>query len=112
MKKISLLLVVLLAAGSASLYGQMMINQEFTVSGDATATVGYNIDNEQFGFKNESSASIKLELVPEMSIDNSEMVGMAGWVGSIELNEFKIIIDSGDEDSDRVPDQGRVHGTG
>ena len=99
MKKISLLLVVLLAAGSASLYGQMMINQEFTVSGDATATVGYNIDNEQFGFKNESSASIKLELVPEMSIDNSEMVGMAGWVGSIELNEFKIIIDSGDEDS-------------
>ena len=27
------------------------------------------------------------------------MVGMDGWVGSIELNEFKIIIDSGDEDS-------------
>ena len=99
MKKISLLLVVLLAAGSASLYGQMMINQEFTVSGDATATVGYNIDNEQFGFKNESSASIKLELVPKTSIDNSGMVGMEGWVGSIELNEFKIIIDSGDEDS-------------
>ena len=30
MKKISLLLVVLLAAGSASLYGQMMIGTEFT----------------------------------------------------------------------------------
>ena len=99
MKKISLLLVVLLAAGSASLYGQMMINQEFTVSGDAKATVGYNIDNEQFGFKNESSASIKLELVPKASIDNSGMVGMEGWVGYIELNDFKIIIDSGDEDS-------------
>ena len=99
MKKISLLLVVLLAAGSASLYGQMMIGTEFTVSGDAKATVGYNIDNEQFGFKNESNSSIKLELVAEQSVNNGEMVGMEGWVGYIELNDFKIVIDSGEEDS-------------
>ena len=99
MKKISLLLVVLLAAGSASLYGQMMIGTEFTVSGDATATVGYNIDNEQFGFKNESNSSIKLELVPEQSVNNGDMVDMAGWHGYIELNDFKIVIDSGEEDS-------------
>jgi hypothetical protein len=77
----------------------MMIGQEFTISGDATATVGYNIDNEQFGFKNASSSSIKLELVAKQSVDNADMVGMQGWVGSIELNDFKIIIDSGDEDS-------------
>ena len=99
MKKISLLLVVLLAAGSASLYGQMMIGTEFTVTGDATATVGYNIDNEQFGFKNEANSSIRLELVAEQDVNNGEMVGMEGWVGYIELNDFKIIIDSGDEDS-------------
>ena len=99
MKKISLLLVVLLAAGSASLYGQMMANTEFTVSGDATATVGYDIDDEQFGFKNESNSSIKLELVPEQSVNNGDMVDMSGWHGYIELNDFKIVIDSGEEDS-------------
>lgn len=99
MKKISLLLVVLLAAGSASLYGQMMIGTEFTVSGDATATVGYNIDEEQFGFKNESNSSIKLEFVPEQSVNNGDMVDMSGWHGYIELNDFKIVIDSGEEDS-------------
>ena len=100
MKKISLLLVVLLAAGSASLYGQMMANTEFTISGNATATVGYNIDHEQFGFKNESESNIKLELVPESSANNSEKVDMAGWHGSIELNKFKIVIDSDNEDTD------------
>ena len=99
MKKISLLLVVLLAAGSASLYGQMMIGTEFTVSGDATATVGYDIDDEQFGFKNEANSSIKLELVPEQSVNNGDMVDMSGWHGYIELNDFKIVIDSGEEDS-------------
>ena len=99
MKKISLLLVVLLAAGSAGLYGQMAIGTEFKISGDATATVGYNIDNEQLGFKNESNSSISLALVAEQSANNAEMVGMEGWVGSIELNDFKIIIDSEDEDS-------------
>ena len=99
MKKISLLLVVLLAAGSASLYGQMMIGTEFTVSGDATATVGYDIDDEQFGFKNEANSSIKLELVPESSVNNGDMVDMSGWHGYIELNDFKIVIDSGEEDS-------------
>ena len=99
MKKISLLLVVLLAAGSASLYGQMMIGTEFTVSGDATATVGYDIDDEQFGFKNEANSSIKLELVPEQSVNNGDMVNMSGWHGYIELNDFKIVIDSGEEDS-------------
>ncbi len=99
MKKISLLLVVLLAAGSASLYGQMMIGTEFTVSGDATATVGYDIDTEQFGFKNESNSSIKLEFVPEQSVNNGDMVDMSGWHGYIELNDFKIVIDSGEEDS-------------
>ena len=101
MKKISLLLVVLLAAGSASLYGQMDDrNGRSTVTGDATATVGYDIDDEQFGFKNESNSSIKLELVPESSVNNGGD-GRAWKVGYgyIELNDFKIVIDSGEEDS-------------
>ena len=79
--------------------GARNIAAEFTVSGDATATVGYNIDNEQFGFDNESNSSIKLEFVPEQSVNNGDMVDMSGWHGYIELNDFKIVVDSGEEDS-------------
>ena len=100
MKKLSLLLVVLLAAGSAGLYGQMAIGTNFSISGDATATAGYDIDDEQFGFKNESSANIKIELVAKQSTNNGETVDMSGgWYGSIELKDFQIVINSDDEDS-------------
>ena len=103
MKKLSLLLVVLLAAGSAGLYGQMAIGTNFTISGDATATAGYDIDEEVFGFKNESSANIKLELVAKQSsMQPDEM--MSGWYGSIELKDFQIIIDSDEEDTEFVDD--------
>ena len=98
MKKISLLLVVLLAAGSASLYGQMMVGTDFSISGDAKATAGYDLDKEAFGFKNEANANIKFEVVAKNSSDNG-MMGEDGWVGAIYLKDFKIIIDSGDEDS-------------
>ena len=102
MKKLSLLLVVLLAAGSAGLYGQMAIGTNFSLSGDAKATAGYDIDDSRFGFKNDMSANIKIELVAEQNTSNMMGDDMMepGWVGSIELKEFKIIIDSDDEDSD------------
>ena len=99
MKKLSLLLVVLLAAGSAGLYGQMAIGTNFSISGDATATAGYDIDDQVFGFKNEFDSNIKLELVAEQSSKKPEDM-MSGWYGSIELNEFKIIIDSDEEETD------------
>lgn len=100
MKKLSLLLVVLLAAGSAGLYGQMAIGTNFEISGNATATAGYNLESEKFGFKNEFDSSIKIVLVAEQSTNNADMVDMSGgWYGSIELNDFQIVIDSDDEDS-------------
>ena len=99
MKKLSLLLVVLLAAGSAGLYGQMAIGTNFSISGDATATAAYDIDEEVFGFKNESSANIKIELVAKQSSKKPEEM-MSGWYGSIELNDFKIIIDHDEEDTE------------
>ena len=100
MKKISLLLVVLLAAGSAGLYGQMAIGTEFKISGDATATLGYDLNEPtRLGFKNEANANITLELVAKQSADNEGMVGMSGWVGSIELKDFTISINSDEEDS-------------
>jgi hypothetical protein len=108
MKKLSLLLVVLVV-GSAGLYGQMAIGTNFSIKGDATATAGYDIDNEVFGFKNESSANIKIELVAKSSANNSEMVDMeGGWYGSIELNDFQIIIDSDEEDSTEFVDSAMI----
>ena len=116
MKKLSLLLVVLLAAGSAGLYGQMAIGTNFSVTGDATATVGYDIDDEQFGFKNDFSSDINIGLVwcaeeasmadenedgmiggkfGKCTVNNSDKVGMSGWVGTIELKDFRVVIDSG-----------------
>ena len=101
MKKLSLLLVVLLAAGSAGLYGQMAIGTNFSISGSATTTAGYDIDDEQFGFKNETDANIKIELVAKQtSMKPGEM--MDGWYGSIELKDFQIVIDSDEEDSDEL----------
>ena len=135
MKKLSLLLVVLLAAGSAGLYGQMAIGTNFSVSGDATATVGYDIDDEQFGFKNEFNSDISLGLVwctneasmtdenedgmigganGNCTVNNSDKVGSSGWVGTIELKEFRIIIDSNtfgdDEDTHTFLTQGERYG--
>ena len=135
MKKLSLLLVVLLAAGSAGLYGQMAIGTNFSVSGSATATVGYDIDDEQFGFKNEFSSDISLGLVwctneasmtdenedgmigganGNCTVNNSDKVGSSGWVGSIQLKDFRIIIDSNtfgdDEDTHTFLTQGERYG--
>ena len=96
-------LVVLLAAGSAGLYGQMAIGTNFSISGDATATAGYDLDDQVFGFKSASSANIKIELVAKQSSAKpGEM--MDGWYGSIELNDFQIVIDSDEEDSPEYVD--------
>ena len=104
MKKISLLLVVLLAAGSAGLYGQMAIGTEFSISGDAKATLGYDLDARQLGFKNEFSSDISLTLVPEMS--SSKSGDGSGWVGVIELNDFRLIIDDGHDDANATGEGG------
>ena len=114
MKKLSLLLVVLLAAGSAGLYGQMAIGTNFSIDGDAEAIVGYDIDDEQFGFSNSANAGIQIGLVfcdeetdgdanedgmiggakGKCTATNESKVGMSGWVGSIELKDFRIVLDS------------------
>ena len=93
--------MVLLAAGSAGLYGQMAIGTNFTISGDATATAGYDIDDQVFGFKSASSANIKIELVAKQSSKKPDEM-MSGWYGSIELNDFKVIIDSDEEDTEEL----------
>jgi hypothetical protein len=76
----------------------MAIGTNFSISGDATATAGYDIDDEQFGFKNEFSSNIKLELVAKGASKKPEEA-MSGWYGSIELKDFKIVIDPDHDDS-------------
>ena len=52
-----------------------------------------------------SSANIKIELVAKQSKHKpDETIDMSGWYGSIELNDFQIIIDSDDEDSTEFVD--------
>ena len=98
MKRLSLLLLGLVL-GSAGVYGQMAIGTNFSISGDATATAGYDLDDQVFGFKNEAGANIKLELVAKQSSKKPEEM-MSGWYGSIELNDFRIIIDSDEEETE------------
>ena len=98
MKRLSLLLLGLVL-GSAGVYGQMAIGTNFSISGDAKATAGYDIDDEVFGFRNEAGANIKLELVAKQSAKKPEEM-MSGWYGSIELKDFRIIIDSDEEETE------------
>ena len=103
--------MVLLAAGSAGLYGQMAIGTNFSLTGEATATAGYDIDDEQFGFKNEVDSSIRIEFVAEQSTKNPDEM-MSGWYGSIELNDFQIIIDSAEEDSPEFLTDAKINADG
>ena len=78
--------------------------------------MGYDIDDEQFGFKNDFSSDINIGLVwcaeeasmadenedgmiggkfGKCTVNNSDKVGMSGWVGTIELKDFRVVIDSG-----------------
>jgi hypothetical protein len=96
----------------------MAIGTNFSIDGDAKVTAGYDIDDEQFGFKNEANAGISIGLVfceeetdgdanedgmiggakGKCTASNADKVGMSGWVGSIKLKDFRIILDS-DHDS-------------
>jgi hypothetical protein len=75
----------------------MAIGTEFTISGNATTTLGYDMDDEKLGFKNEAEANISLVFAPGKMMDGDEMMEkeeMSGWVGSLELSDFRISIDS------------------
>ena len=87
MKKLSLLLVVFLVLG-ATAFGQ---DVDFSVSGDATATFGADLDDGVTGISNSNSADLKWTFVEEAS-DMAEGEGMVyGW---IELANFEATVDS------------------
>lgn len=83
MRKLSLLIVLFVALGLAA-FAETIV--EPTITGSATATIGYSLDNESFGIKNETSSSIAITLVDTAS----DSKGGEGVYGEIQLNDFGI----------------------
>jgi hypothetical protein len=87
MKKITLVLALLLTFGLFSATAQ-----DAVVTGSATATVGFDLEDSTFGIVN--SASSTLDLTLSTGTVAKEM--MDGWYGWIELASFKIAFDEVD----------------
>ena len=90
MKKITLILAMLLAFGLVAATAQ-----DATVDGDATFTVGFDLNDSSFGFLSETSSSISLDLGSGTAATEE----MDGWYGWIELADFEITVDSGAEET-------------
>ena len=87
MKKLTLVLALLVACGLVGAVAQA----DATLTGEATATIGFDLDTQSFGMTNEMDAQIVLELVPESTVESE---ATDGWYGWIELADFAIKIDS------------------
>jgi hypothetical protein len=103
MRKVSLLSAVLLVLGLFALQGQEMMAMAdegsglpFEVTGEATATLGYNLDTNAWGFTNEFDSSLTLSLVAEQSTGTSG----DGWRGDIQLEDFQLVLKTGLEVDD------------
>jgi len=90
MKKITLVLALLLAFGLV-----MAAAQDATVTGEASMTVGYDIEDGTFGIVNAASSTLDLTLAS--GTVSSEMMDM-GWYGWIEIDGFSIAIDEAEDD--------------
>jgi hypothetical protein len=85
MKKFGILLIGMLLVASFAMA------QEVTIEANATFTIGYDLDTEQFGFKNESSSSLQVEwLFDDTSTDG---------VGFIKLTDISLNLDSDEDDA-------------
>jgi hypothetical protein len=78
MKKLSILVVVLL------LVGGFAFAQEVEFKGDATLTAGFDLDTEQFGFKNAASSSLKVT----WAFDDASAGGTQAF---IELTKMSLV---------------------
>ena len=84
MKKLALILALLLAIG-----GFAIAEMEPTITGDASITFGYNLDEGSWGFANSNDSSLTLTLVS----GSAEKMGEGAWYGVIELADFSIDFD-------------------
>lgn len=92
MKKLALLAAILLLFGLTAGFAEVGVD----ISGDASATFGYNLESEAAGFDNDAGVDVIFTFVEEQSMDSGTMDGWYGW---IELADFSVIYDN-DDDSD------------
>ena len=90
MRKIALLTTPLLILGLFAASADVMVNSPVTaeVSGESTLTWGIDLESGATGFKNESTADLKVTIVPEASV-NSGMMDTDDLYAYIELKDFK-----------------------
>jgi len=84
MKKLALILALLLAMG-----GFAIAEMEPTITGDASISFGYDLDEGTWGLLNASSSTLTLTLVS----GSAEKMGEGAWYGVIELADFSIDFD-------------------
>ena len=106
MKKITLALVLLLATSLIAVSAQELTA---TVSGSATATIGFDIDASAFGIVNSATSDVSLTLVSgDFATEAAD-----GWYGMVSLTKMKIGFDhasgadfvtwsDGDDDDDAI----------
>ena len=92
MKKLALLAAILLLFGLTAGFAEVGVD----ISGDASATFGFNLEDQAAGFENDGSVDVIFTFVEEQSIDSGTMDGWYGW---IEFADFSVIYDN-DDDSD------------
>ena len=87
MKKITLVLALLLAFGLV-----IAAAQEATVTGEASMTVGFDLDDSTFGIVNDASSTIDITLASGTVATEAA----DGWYGWIEIDGFEVTIDEED----------------
>lgn len=85
MKKISVLLIAFLLVASFA-FGQS-VEPSVSVAGDATLTFGVDLEEGTTGFRNESSSTITLTVVPVGTATSGPEDGVSG---KIELKDFRV----------------------
>jgi len=85
MKKLSLVLIALLVASMAM--AEVVVEPAASISGDATLTFGFNLDDQSAGFKNEMSSSTSITLVAKAS---DTKMGEGDLYGKITLSNFEV----------------------
>jgi len=90
MKKLALLAAILLLFGLTAGF----TDAAFDVSGSASATFGYDLDNEAAGFENDLDASYIVWLIPQETVATD---AESGWYGWIEFADFGVGWDNDDE---------------
>jgi hypothetical protein len=87
MKKITLVLALLLTFGLVAATAQ-----DATVTGSATSTVGFDLDDTTFGIVNSASSTLDLTLAS----GSVETEAADGWYGWVKLASFKISFEETD----------------